>query len=75
MFFRVNTRFLKDTYLFLSVYHRLDWVFWISHVLVQFSLSFFWKGRGFTVNKFYFLVFLLNVSVVFDRDILMLRYK
>ena len=75
MFFRVHTRFVKDTYLFPSVYHRLGWIFRISRVLVQFSLSFFCKGRGFIVDKRYFIFCLLNVSVVFGSDILMLRYK
>jgi len=75
MFLRVHKRFLKDTYLFPSVYHRFGWVFNISCFLVQFSLSFFCNGLGFIVDKLYFIVCLLNVSVVFDSDLLILRYK
>ena len=75
MFLRVHTRFLKDTYLFHSVSLRLGWIFRISRVLVQFSVSFFCKGRGLMVDKLYVIFCLLNFAVVFDSNILMLRYK
>jgi hypothetical protein len=75
MFFRVHTRFVKDTYLFPSVYHRLGWIFRISRVLVQFSLSFICKDRGFIVDKLYVIFCNLNVSVVIDSNILMLRFN
>jgi hypothetical protein len=60
MFLRVHKRFLKDTYFFPSVSIRLGWVFNISYFLV---------------DKLCFIACLLNVSVVFDTDDLILRNK